>query len=349
MTKAKIKVGIVGVTGYGGGELARLLLAHPHFDLCYGSSTKEKGAHLGDVHANLKGLYDLVLKEHPGSSATSFCDLESLDALFLAMPHGKSMELMPHLPESLKVVDLAGDYRLKNLDDFSKYYQSEHKDFSRVEKFVYGLSEVYREKIKESSYVANPGCFATAVQLCLYPFAQKKVIKPRVIVDAKTGSSGSGASARATTHHPFRDGSFYAYKMLSHQHLPEILQTLRGVGFEADLLFQVHSAPMVRGIFASAYMELNRQMGPEEIKAILQEAYGDSPFVRLIEGSPNVQFVAQSNFADIGFAVSGKNLVVFTAIDNLVKGAAGQAIQNMNLMWGFDEDLGLKIPGGYPR
>lgn len=342
----KIKVGVVGITGYGGGELARILLNHPSFLLTYGSAGKDRGLNLADVHPQLRGLCDLILSPHPEKGALG--GVSELDALFLAMPHGKSMELMPHLPEHIKIVDLAGDYRLKDRDVFEKNYGVEHSDFSRVAQVAYGLTEVNREKIVGSRCVANPGCFATAVQLAIYPFVKGNYIDRRIIIDAKTGSSGSGVGPKPTTHHPFRDGSFYAYKMFSHQHLPEIDQTLTEVQFDADLIFQVHSAPMVRGIFASCYMELKKNLSGHDLKDILLETYDSSPFVRILDGSPNVQWVRQSNFADIGFSLSGKNLVVFCAIDNLVKGASGQAVQNMNLMFGLQEHDGLLTAGGCP-
>lgn len=343
--KAKKKLGIIGASGYGGAELARLLLNHDEFELVYGSASQEAGNELGAVHPNLFKRTDLILSSHPQSAL----DLpKDLDGLFLATPHGKSMDIMPYLPADLCVVDLAGDYRLKDIEVFQSAYKMTHKDFERQREFVYGLPEIYGEEIKNAKRVANPGCFAITTQLALYPLIKEDLLKPRIIVDAKTGSSGSGATAKAKTHHPFRAGAFYAYKTLDHQHLPEIYQTLAQFGYSGDLLFQTHSTPLVRGIFISCYGELRDGVGASELEACYKKAYAHAPFVRLVSGSPDVNWVRQTNYCDIGFGVSGQNVVLFAAIDNLVKGAAGTALQNMNLMLSVEETSGLGLIGGHP-
>mgnify|MGYP001383971826 CR=1 FL=1 len=211
------------------------------------------------------------------------------------------------------------------------------------------MTETNRDAIRKARRISNPGCFATATILGLAPLVAAGAISGRVIVDAKTGSSGSGAKAAANTHHPQRANSFYAYKPFTHQHLPEIEQELRSIGeWEHDLVFMTHSAPVVRGIFASIYVELKREMGIEGIRELFATFYRDSFFVRLVDGSPDVNWVKTTNFCDIGFAVRGRQLAIFTAIDNLVKGAAGQAVQNMNVMFGLDEAVGLLLPGSNP-
>ena len=215
--------------------------------------------------------------------------------------------------------------------------------------FVYGLTETNREAIKSARLIANPGCFATATLLGLAPLVANGVLTGRVIVDAKTGSSGSGAKAAANTHHPQRMNSFYAYKPFTHQHVPEIEQELEHVGdWTNELVFMTHSLPVSRGIFASIYAESKRDITEDELRTMFADYYRDSFFVRLVNGSPDINWVKTSNFCDIGFAVRANSIVVFSAIDNLVKGAAGQAVQNMNLMFGLDEKTGLMLVGTNP-
>jgi N-acetyl-gamma-glutamyl-phosphate reductase len=215
--------------------------------------------------------------------------------------------------------------------------------------FVYGLTETNRETIRGARLIANPGCFATATLLGLAPLVANGLLSGRVVVDAKTGSSGSGAKAAANTHHPQRMNSFYAYKPFSHQHVPEIEQELEHVGdWTSELIFMTHSLPVSRGIFASIYAEAKHDVSETELRRIFADYYADSFFVRLVNGSPDINWVKTTNFCDLGFAARGKQVVVFSAIDNLVKGAAGQAVQNMNLMFGLDEKTGLILAGTNP-
>ena len=252
------------------------------------------------------------------------------------------------VPDHLRVVDLAGDYRLKDREVFEKFYKP-HSDWARQEQFVYGLTEVYRDRIRATKYVANPGCFASAIQLALYPLVHQDLLEGPAIVNAVTGSSGSGATAKATTHHPVRATGFNAYKMFGHQHLPEVEQTLREAGPWRDkVIMQVHSAPMVRGIFATCYVRLQTALSVDEVGVVFSRDYQDCPFIRLQPGSPNVNWVRNTNFTDIGWAVQDRDLIVFSVIDTLVKGAAGQAVQNMNLMTGLAETAGLRLQGGHP-
>ncbi|HKR00290.1 MAG TPA: N-acetyl-gamma-glutamyl-phosphate reductase, partial [Pyrinomonadaceae bacterium] len=210
-------------------------------------------------------------------------------------------------------------------------------------------TETNREAVRGASRVSNPGCFATGTLLALAPLVANNLIDGRVIVDAKTGSSGSGAKPAANTHHPQRMNSFYAYKPFTHQHVPEIEQELRAVGdFTSELVFMTHSLPVARGIFASVYVEAKKEMTEDELRSFFADFYRDSFFVRLVKGSPDINWVKTTNFCDIGFAARGRQLVVFSAIDNLVKGAAGQAVQNMNLMAGLDEKTGLILTGSNP-
>src|SRR4029077_18893909 len=262
---------------------------------------------------------------------------------------GQAMEIVPRLPENLKVIDLSGDFRLKDAAEFATHYGREHTAIDLQREFVYGLTETNREAISKARFIGNPGCFATATLLGLAPLVSDGIISGHVVVDAKTGSSGSGAKAAANTHHPQRMNSFYAYKPFTHQHLPEIEQELGNVGdWNSELIFMTHSLPVSRGIFSSIYVEAKENLTEGKLHSIFREFYRDSFFVRLVKDSPDINWVKTTNFCDLGFASRGQQIVVFSALDNLVKGAAGQAVQNMNLMFGLDEKAGLLLVGTNP-
>ena len=341
----KLRVGIFGGSGYGGAELLRLLLTRADVEVSLVTANEHAGKAVADVHRNLYGLTDLSFERAPEEVET----LSHLDVVFLALPHGQAMEIAPRLPESVKVIDLSGDFRLRDPEVFEEHYGRKHTAFEVQSKFVYGLTETNREAIKRARLISNPGCFATATLLALAPLVASNLLRGRVIVDAKTGSSGSGAKAAANTHHPQRMNSFYAYKPFTHQHVPEIEQELRAVGdWSSELVFMTHSLPVARGIFATVYAETKNALTKENARYLFAEFYRDSFFVRLVEGSPDINWVKTTNFCDIGFAVRASQLVIFSALDNLVKGAAGQAIQNMNLMCGLDERTGLILTGSNP-
>ena len=345
MVGDKIRIGIFGGSGYGGSELLRILLLHPNAEIKIVTANEQVGKAVSEVHRNLQGLTDLAFTTAPEDLNT----LENFDCLFLALPHGQAMEIAPRLPESVTVIDLSGDFRLRDKESFATHYGREHTAMEVQASFVYGLTETNREAIKSARMIANPGCFATATLLGLAPLTAASLISGRVIVDAKTGSSGSGNKPAANTHHPQRSNSFYAYKPFTHQHVPEIEQELRHVGdWNSELVFMTHSLPVSRGIFASIYAELNIAMTEADVRHLFADFYRDAFFVRLVKGSPDINWVKTTNFCDLGFAVRGKQLVVFSAIDNLVKGAAGQAVQNMNLMFGLDEKTGLMLTGTNP-
>jgi N-acetyl-gamma-glutamyl-phosphate reductase len=340
-----INIGILGGSGYGGAELLRLLLPHPDVEIMLVTANEQAGKSVGEVHRNLYGLTDLQFQASPDDLQ----EFAKLDCVFLALPHGQAMEIVPSIPDNVRVIDLSGDFRVSDPDAFRQYYGIEHTAMNWQSDFVYGLTEINREAIANARLVANPGCFATATLLGLAPLVSRKLLNGRVVVDAKTGSSGSGAKAAANTHHPQRMTSFYAYKPFTHQHVPEIDQALKALGeWTSEMVFMTHSLPVARGIFASSYVELRDEMTLEDVRALFTEFYHDSFFVRLVDGSPDINWVKTTNFCDIGFAVRGRQLVVFTALDNLVKGAAGQAVQNMNLMFGLDEKVGLTSIGTNP-
>lgn len=341
----KIRTAILGGSGYGGSELLRLLLAHPLAEVSLVTANEHAGKAVAGVHRNLYGLTDLVFQ----SAADVPNELAGVDCIFLALPHGQAMEMVPQLPAQIKIVDLSGDFRLRDAKQFLQHYGREHTAMSLQQDFVYGLTETNREVIAAARRVSNPGCFATATILALSPLVASNSIAGRVVVDAKTGSSGSGAKPAPNTHHPQRMNSFYAYKPFTHQHVPEIEQELRAVGdWSNELVFMTHSLPVSRGIFASVYVETNSALDDNALRSMFTEFYRDSAFVRIVKGSPDINWVKTTNFCDIGFATRGRQAVIFSALDNLVKGAAGQAIQNMNLMCGFDEKTGLMAAGTNP-
>jgi N-acetyl-gamma-glutamyl-phosphate reductase common form len=341
----KIKIGIFGGSGYGGSELLRILLFHPNAELVFVTANEQAGKPVGEVHRNLNGLTQLSFTK----ASEDLESIDNVDLVFLALPHGQAMDVIPRLPANIKAIDLSGDFRLKDQTVFEKHYKQTHTAMESQAGFVYGLTETNREAIRNARLIANPGCFATATLLGLAPLVANGLIMGRVIVDAKTGSSGSGAKAAANTHHPQRMNSFYAYKPFTHQHVPEIEQELHHVGdWTSELVFMTHSLPVARGIFASIYAEAKSEISEDVLRNLFADYYRDSFFVRLVNGSPDINWVKTTNFCDIGFAARGKQIVIFSAIDNLVKGAAGQAVQNMNLMFGLEEKTGLMLAGTNP-
>ena len=352
----KIRIAIFGGSGYGGSELLRILLLHPNAEVVLVTANEHAAKAVGEVHRNLNGLTDLTFEPTPGDLSS----LSGIDIAFFALPHGQALNLVSQLPRDTKVIDLSGDFRIDDPEVFKKFYKLDHPG-EHQSHFVYGLTETNREAIKNAQYIANPGCFATATLLALSPLVAgsgsphvsraetNNLITGKIVVDAKTGSSGSGAKAASNTHHPQRMNSFYAYKPFAHQHVPEIEQHLRTVGnFESELVFMTHSLPVSRGIFASCYIETSVNLTNEDALNLYKHFYKDSFFVRFSEGSPDINWVKNTNFCDISVHTSGKNVVVFAALDNLVKGAAGQAVQNMNLMFGLDEKTGLLFTGSNP-
>jgi len=341
----KIRVAIFGASGYGGSELLRILMFHPDVEIAFVTAHEHAGKRVSEVHKNLLSLTDLEFQRAPEDLGA----VSNIDLAFFALPHGQAMDLIPNLPDQVKAIDLSGDFRIDDAAIFEQHYKLEHSAVDLQNQFVYGLTETNRDAIRSAQYIANPGCFATATLLALSPMVKSGLLSGKIIVDAKTGSSGSGIKPAANTHHPQRSNSFYAYKPFVHQHVPEIEQHLGNVGpFDSELIFMTHSLPVSRGIFASCYMETKVNLTNEDLRHVYSSFYGDSFFIRLVEGSPDINWVKNTNFCDIGAYSNGKQIVVFSAIDNLVKGAAGQAVQNMNLMFGLDEKTGLIFAGGNP-
>lgn len=342
-SNSKIRVAIFGGTGYGGSELLRILLQHPKTEIVAITAREEAGKNVGEVHRNLYGLTDLFFTD-----AATVLEHGGFDVAFLAMPHGNAKAIVERLDADVKAIDLSGDFRIDDAETFQRSYGFGHAGELQSE-FVYGQTETARSAIREARFISNPGCFATATILALAPAVNAGSIGGNVIVDAKTGSSGSGVKPAANTHHPQRMTSFYAYKPFTHQHVPEIEQQLNGLGgMPAAFIFMTHSMPVARGIFASCYFDLTHDFEGNDLVKTYRDYYKDSPFVRIVPGSPDVNWVKMTNYCDIAVHTNGRQAVVFSAIDNLVKGAAGQAIQNMNLMFGFDETAGLTMIGTNP-
>ncbi len=337
---------IYGGSGYGGSELLRILLFHPDVEIAFVTANEHVGKPVSSVHQNLRNLTELEFSPVPSDHKGAMADI---DVVFLALPHGHAAEIVPNLPTGIKVIDLSGDFRLEDPDQIAKFYKRENADTELQSNFIYGLAEANKERIRSAQYIANPGCFATATLLALAPLVSSGLLNGKIIVDAKTGSSGSGAKAAANTHHPQRSNSFYAYKPFVHQHLPEIEQFLtKSFGEKGEIVFMTHSLPVARGIFASCYAETSANITNADLKNLYEHFYKDSFFVRFVENSPDIHWVKGTNFCDISVNSNGRQIAIFSAIDNLVKGAAGQAVQNMNLMFGLPETTGLLLAGSNP-
>ena len=337
-----IKVGIVGGTGYTGVELLRLLAAHPEVEIQAITSRSEKGMPVADMYPNLRGHLDLAFSE-PDMSVLTKCDL-----VFFATPNGIAMTMARELVEAgVKVIDLAADFRIKDIDEWSKWYGMDHACPELVEQAVYGLPEVNRAYIKNAQLIANPGCYPTAVQLGLLPLIEKGLIETgNLIADAKSGVSGAGRTAAVGTLQAESSENFKAYGVAGHRHLPEIKQGL-ALANKADvgLTFVPHLVPMIRGIHATCYAKLKDKNIAEQLQSLYENHYADEAFVDVMpaDSFPETRTVKGANNCRIAIHVpqDGDTVVILSVIDNLVKGAAGQAVQNMNIMFGLNEDAGL--------
>lgn len=316
-----IKVGIIGGAGYTAGELIRILLNHPFTEIGFVQSTSNAGNAISDVHTDLLGESDIVF--------THKMPFEEVDVIFLCMGHGKSKEFMEEhtLPKFLKVIDLSHDFRLKREDN----------------DFTYGLPELNREEIETSERIANPGCFATGIQLALLPLAEQSLLQDEIHVQAITGSTGAGQKPTATSHFSWRNSNVSAYKVFQHQHEGEILQSLTQLqnDFDKDFNFVPIRGNHTRGIFVSCYTKFDGTI--EEAKELYEDYYNDHPFVFITDKNPGVKQVVNTNKGVIYLEKHGNKLVIISLTDNLIKGASGQAVHNMNLMFGLDEKAGLNL------
>jgi N-acetyl-gamma-glutamyl-phosphate reductase len=339
-----IEVGIIGGSGYTGGELLRLLATHPKAEAVCITSRRLSGKPVDSVHAHLRGLCDLTFESPPASVVAERCDI-----IFTAVPHGKAMDWVPELLDyGAKVVDLSADYRLP-FDVFEKTYGLTHKDPRDA---IFGLPELHPE-VSGADMVANPGCYPTGATLAAAPLANAGIIE-RVVFDSKSGISGAGIAPTESSHYPNMAENVIGYRLTTHRHVPEIHQELKKLSPEIKISFTPHVVPAIRGIMTTAHIfpkeEAKGELTDEKIRGLYADFYKDANFVRMVPGAPALGSVRCSNFCDIGFEIQedGDRIVVMSAIDNLVKGASGQAIQNMNLMMGIDEKTGLWFPGGAP-
>ena len=341
-------MGIINVTGYAGVELARLLSQHPDVWLTSVTGRSTAGKKLCDIFPHLNSG-DMIIEEK----------LEKVDLVFSAMPHKESAEeLIPLLEGDTKVVDISADFRLKSADDYPQWYGFTHPAPRLLEKAVYGLTELYREQIKTAQLVANPGCYPTGAILALAPAVKSGLIEPDIIIDSKSGLSGAGRSLSLPTHYAEANEDTTAYALGGHRHLPEIIQELELLNkkFSPSITFVPHLVPMTRGILTTTYGTLvpgkiaGGRSGEEELNVLYRNFYKDEHFVRLVESPPHTKQTLGSNLCLIYPTIDRRTsrLIVISCMDNLVKGAAGQAIQNMNLMLGLPEEAGLEALSIYP-
>ncbi|MBO5863739.1 MAG: N-acetyl-gamma-glutamyl-phosphate reductase [Paludibacteraceae bacterium] len=314
-----IKVGIVGGAGYTAGEALRILLNHPQVEIVFVNSTSNAGNKLYDVHEGLFGETEMVFTEE--------LPLDKIDALFICSGHGDSRKFMEshEVPASVKIIDLSTDYR------------------DESDGFVYGLPELNMERIKKANKIANPGCFATAIQLGLLPLAANGLLKSDVHVNAITGSTGAGVKPGATSHFSWRNGNISVYKAFQHQHLKEIGQSMRQLqpGFSHDINFIPVRGNFSRGIFVSTYTECDLEL--EEAKKLYEDFYKDAAFTFVMDKNPDLKQVVNTNKGIVHLEKHGNKLFIISMVDNLLKGASGQAVHNMNIMFGLDEKCGLNL------
>lgn len=334
-----IRVGIVGATGYTAFELLLILARHPHVQVTCVTSRDENCPALESVHPELRSVYDLQFEP---LDLDAFC--AKVDFAFCCLPHAASAEIVQQLLErSIPVVDFSADYRLNNVATFEAWYKVAHPDPDRVGAVAYGMPEFFREEIKSAKLVANPGCFPTSALLPLVPLVQKKLINPsQIIIDSKTGISGAGRKADLKFHFPECNESIAAYGVGTHRHTPEIENLIeRMTGVETEVVFTPHLTPMNRGILSTIYVSPLGEVDASQIFSALQDVYRDEPFVRLVPQPPSTRHVSNSNFCDIAVVQARRGVILVSAIDNLVKGASGAAVQNFNLMMGLPETTAL--------
>jgi LysW-gamma-L-alpha-aminoadipyl-6-phosphate/LysW-L-glutamyl-5-phosphate reductase len=348
-----MKASIMGGSGYVGGELLRLLTRHPETTIQSVSSQRYAGEPVYRVHPNLRGLTSLRFQKDSLESA------RDSDVVFTALPHGKTMAIVPQLLETgTKVIDLAADYRLKDPQIYESYYSRKHENPDLLSQAAYGLPELHRDDIRKSSLVATPGCMATAATLGLVPIVSSNMLAtPTVVVDTKIGSSGAGSALSTASHHSERSEGVRPYKPSGHRHIAEIEQELNAVGgSQVKIAFSPHAVNMVRGILATSHCFVKPGTEKKDVWKAYRSKYEKEPFVRMVSdgiglyGLPNPKAIVGTNYCDIGFETDPhtQRLVVFSAIDNLTKGAAGQAVQCYNIMNGLGETTGLDTTALHP-
>jgi N-acetyl-gamma-glutamyl-phosphate reductase len=340
-----MKVGIINVTGYAGSELARILYRHPEAKLTSVTGRSAAGQNLAEVFPHLSALELTITAELEGS----------LDLVFSALPHKASAEaVIPVLEQGIKVIDISADFRLKQADAYTEWYGVNHPDPSYLEEAVFGLPELHRDDIRDARLIANPGCYPTSAILGLAPAIKYNLIENDIVIDSKSGISGAGRSLGLSTHFSEVNENVMAYSLGGHRHLPEITQELGALsGDPLSITFLTHLIPMTRGILSSCYAKLrpeHRENGRDQVRAVYQEFYADHPFVVVSSQPPQTKQTLGNNQCLVYPTVDRRTgrLIVISCIDNLVKGAAGQAVQNMNLMSGWPESMALEALAVYP-
>jgi len=344
-----LRVSIVGGSGYAGGELVRLLLGHPKVTIGQVTSESNAGKYVHSVHPNLRKRTDLKF--------TSAQDLEPCDVLFTSLPHGTAMHRIgEYMTIAERIIDLSADFRLRDPADYPKWYGEAHSRPDLLAQFVYGIPELHREQIKNARLITGAGCNATATVLGLKPLFKHGLVDPsRMVVEVKVGSSEAGAKASASSHHPERAGAVRSFQPTLHRHTAEIQQELN-FGVKPTVYFSATSVELVRGILATAHCFLKEDLSEKDIWRVYRQEYGPEPFIRIVKDRtgiyryPEPKILAGTNFCDVGFEreEGSDRVVVMSAIDNLVKGAAGNGVQAMNVACGFEETLGLEFVGLHP-
>lgn len=342
-----IKAGIIGSTGYAGADLVRLLMGHKDVEIVWLGSKSYIGKPFSEVYGN---MFNIVDEKCLDDNIDELID--KVDVIFTATPHGYCSSILTNeILKKVKLIDLGADFRIKNVDVFEDWYNMKHETPDFIKEAVYGLSEINRDNIKDARLIANPGCFPTCSVLSLYPLIKEKIIDIRsIIIDAKSGTSGAGRGAKISNLYCEVNENIKAYGVSTHRHTPEIEEQLTYAGDEDVFVsFTPHLVPMNRGILVTAYGNLIKDISQEEIREIYEKYYKKEKFIRLLEEGvyPETRWVQGSNYTDINFKIDKRTnrIVIMGAIDNLVKGAAGQAVQNMNIMFGLKEESGLmQIP-----
>ena len=347
-----VKVGIIGATGYAGNELVRILLGHKDVEIVWLGSRSYIDQNYSDVYRNMFKLVDAKCMDDNMDQLAN-----EVDVIFTATPQGLCASLVnDEILSKVKIIDLSADFRLKDVDIYEKWYKLEHKAPQYIDEAVYGLCEINRDKVnKDTRIIANPGCYTTTSILTLYPLVKEGIINPdTIIIDAKSGTSGAGRGAKVANLFCEVNESMKAYGVGTHRHTPEIEEQLGYACGRDDLklIFTPHLVPMNRGILVTAYANLAKDVSYEDVKAAYDKYYDKEYFVRVLpkDVCPETRWVEGSNFVDIGFMIEPRTnrIIAMGALDNLVKGAAGQAVQNMNLLFGFEENEGLKIAPMFP-
>jgi N-acetyl-gamma-glutamyl-phosphate reductase len=339
MAGSKQRVAILGASGYSALELIKLLLRHPHAEITALTTRKSEPQPVGEVHPSLQGRLDLSF-ENLAPEAIA----KRADYVFCCLPHGASAAAASLLlPLGKKVIDLSADYRLSDAAEYARWYGLEHADPANLKDAIYGLPELYRDDIRTASLIANPGCYPTSAILALAPLLEAGAIEPEgIIIDSKSGVSGGGREPKPQFHYPECNESISAYGVGTHRHMPEIDQILSdAAGKSVEVIFTPHLVPMDRGILSTCYAVPTRDSSTESLLSLYREFYAGEPFVRVLSGLPATKHVSGSNFCDLTVRVVRGRVIVLSAIDNLIKGASGAAVQNFNLMCGIPETTAL--------